>query len=68
MGVSQPPPRNAIYTDLNVLRYPPCECPNPDCTLKSANPRPPESPVLASLRARMQEDIQRRHQFGNYGR
>ncbi|GAA2231882.1 hypothetical protein GCM10010232_18190 [Streptomyces amakusaensis] len=47
----------------NPLRYPPCECSDPDCPERTpseqAEPRV-ESPVLAALRARVREDNGRR--------
>ncbi|MFJ4684889.1 hypothetical protein [Streptomyces sp. NPDC088789] len=53
----------------NPLRFPPCQCPNPDCPeraavepaerAKPADPRE-DSPSLAALRARVREDNARR--------
>ncbi|MFC9651434.1 hypothetical protein [Streptomyces sp. NPDC056937] len=60
------------------MKWPKCQCPDPDCSLKL----PPniqrereehartdeESAVFSSLRERVREDIERRHQFGTLGR
>ncbi|MEU3598851.1 hypothetical protein ABZ714_09000 [Streptomyces sp. NPDC006798] len=53
----------------NPLRFPPCQCPNPDCP-ERATAEPVErtkpadsgkdSPALATLRARVREDNARR--------
>ncbi|WP_231632883.1 hypothetical protein, partial [Streptomyces clavuligerus] len=68
--VNEPPPnpRHFGYLARNPIGFPPCHCPEPRCTLKRPLPEPTDSPVFADLRGRVQEDIERRHRFGNFGR
>ncbi|GLF95863.1 hypothetical protein [Streptomyces yaizuensis] len=66
-SAKSPAPQGS-YPDFNPLAFPPCECPDPDCTLKSPRQGAGESLVILALRARVREDNERRRTFGDFGR
>lgn len=61
-------PEFSAFPEMNTLRYPPCACPDPGCVLKTPANAPPDSPALARLRNQVRADLERRRNFGTFGR
>jgi hypothetical protein len=64
-------PANGEPPIRSALSWPPCECPDPDCSLKA----PPnvrrereESALLRALRERVRDDCDSRRRLGILGR